>query len=72
MNLAKMNALLEKFWWGIAIITLVAVTYFCIIQGFEKWQLYYAVPILATLMALMRRFMKNKLAKSESHKTKNK
>ena len=72
MNLAKMNALLEKLWWGIAIITLLAITYFCISQGFEKWKFYFAVPILAALMALMRRFMKNKLAKSELHKTKKK
>ena len=72
MNLSKMNGLLEKFWWAIAIITLIAVTYFCFVQGFPKWQFYFIVPVLAVIMALMRRFMKNKLAKSELHKAKKK
>jgi lysylphosphatidylglycerol synthetase-like protein (DUF2156 family) len=72
MNLAKMNGLLEKFWWAIAIITLIVVTFFSFSQGFDKWLAYFLVPILAAIMALMRRFMKNKLAKSELHKAKKK
>jgi hypothetical protein len=70
MNLAKLNKILEKFWWTVAIITLVAVVYFSIVQGFEKWSMYFVVPVLAALMALMRRFMKNKLEKSQKQQNK--
>lgn len=72
MDLAKMNRLLEKFWWAIAIITLLAVSYFSYLQGLNKWKLYFIVPVLAVFMALMRRFMKNKLDKSQAQKTKKK
>ena len=70
MDLAKMNKILETFWWAIAIITLIAVSYFSYLQGLHKWQLYFAVPVLAVFMALMRRFMKNKLNKSQKQKNK--
>ncbi len=72
MDLAKMNKILEKCWWAIAIITLIAVSYFSYLQGLQKWKIYYTVPILAILMALMRRFMKKKLDKSQEQKNKKK
>ena len=72
MDLAKMNKILEKFWWAIAIITLIAVSYFSYVDDLNKWKLYFAVPVLAIFMALMRRFMKNKLDKSQAQKTKKK
>lgn len=70
MNLAKLNKILEKFWWSIAIITLLAVLYFSFTQGLDKWGMYFFIPVLAALMALMRRFMKNKLEKSQKQKNK--
>ena len=72
MHLEKMNNILEKFWWVVAILTFFAVAYFSYLQGLNKWKLYFVVPILAIGMALMRRFMKNKLAKSQQQKTKKK
>ncbi len=60
MNLARLNKILEMFWWAIAIITLIAITVFSIQDGLDKWSIYYAIPIIAILMALVRRFMKNK------------
>jgi len=61
-----MNKMLEKFWWGVAVVTLIAVVYFSFDQGFDKWAMYFVVPALAVGMALMRRFMKNKLEKSQA------
>ena len=70
MDLAKMNKILEKFWWLMAIITLVGVIYFSVSQGFDQWKLYYLVPIIAAGMALLRRFMSKKLDKSKLPKNK--
>lgn len=68
MNLARLNKILEQFWWAMAIVSFIAVTYFCISEGWSKWAFYFVVPIIAVLMALVRRFMKNKLEKSSSKK----
>lgn len=68
MNLASLNKFLEKFWWAMAIISFIAVTYFCFSEGWSNWAFYYIVPILAVLMALLRRFMSNKLEKSQQKK----
>ncbi|MCC7453195.1 MAG: hypothetical protein IT222_03425, partial [Crocinitomix sp.] len=35
-------------------------------DGWNKWWMYLAVPILTALMALMRRFLRKKLEKSEA------
>ena len=72
MDLAKMNKILELFWWITAVVTFLAVAYFSYLQGFDKWKFYFVVPALATGMALMRRFMKHKLAKSQELKNKKK
>ena len=66
----KMNKILEIFWWFVAIFTFFAVLYFTYLQGFEKWKFYFVVPVLAIGMALMRRFMKNKLGQSNQQKSK--
>ncbi|MFD1551747.1 hypothetical protein DNU06_02395 [Putridiphycobacter roseus] len=68
MNLARLNKILEQFWWAIAIVSFVAVTFFAFQDGFSKWAFYYLVPIISVLMALVRRFMKNKLDKSSAFK----
>lgn len=68
MNLARLNKILEQFWWAMAIVSFVAVTYFCFTEGWNKWAFYFIIPIIAVLMALVRRFMKNKLEKSTPKK----
>ena len=68
MNLASLNKILEKFWWAMAIISFIAVTYFCITEGWSNWAFYYVVPVIAVLMALLRRFMSNRLSKSQALK----
>jgi len=70
MNLARLNKILEMFWWAIAIISLVALIIFTIQDGIEKWSFYYIIPVIAALMALVRRFMKNRLEKSAAQKRK--
>jgi len=65
MNLARLNKILEQFWWAMAIVSFIAITIFSFQEGFGKWALYYIVPIIAVLMALVRRFMKNKLDRSK-------
>ena len=68
MSLAKVNRSLEIFWWIAAAITLVLVLIMCFAESWAKWGLYFVVPALAVLMALLRRFMGNKLKKSEAIK----
>lgn len=72
MDLVKLNKILEKFWWGVAIFTFIAVTYFAFEQGFDKWAIYYVAPTLAVVMALMRGFMVKKLDRSQQPKNKRK
>ena len=65
MTLARLNKILEIFWWVVAAITLVAVVIMLLIEGTEKWGIWLVAPGLAVLAALMRRFAANRLAKSE-------
>lgn len=65
-SLAKIHSVLEKFWWAMAIISLPLIIIFIFQDGWNKWWIYLAVPILSVLMALMRRFLRKKLEKSEA------
>ena len=67
-SLAKVNSILEKFWWAMTVATFILILVMSFMQGFDKWALYFLVPILTLLMALMRRFMRKKLEKSEAIK----
>jgi len=67
-SLAKVNSILEKFWWAMTVATFILVLVMAIMQGFHKWAFYFLVPVLTILMALMRRFMRKKLEKSEAEK----
>lgn len=67
-SLAKVNSILEKFWWAMTVATFILVLVIAIMQGFDKWAFYFLVPVLTILMALMRRFMRKKLEKSEAEK----
>lgn len=67
-SLAKVNSILEKFWWAMTVATFILVLVMAIMQDFDKWAFYFLVPVLTILMALMRRFMRKKLEKSEAEK----
>lgn len=71
-SLAKVNSVLEKFWWAMTAVTIILVLVFSFMEGFDKWAIYFLVPVLTALMALMRRFMRKKLEKSEAEKAANK
>ena len=66
MNLAKMNKMLEIFWWAAAAISFILVFIMCFVEGFDKWGLYYLVPVICVVLALVRRFMAKKLEKSQA------
>lgn len=66
MNLAKLNKKLEIFWWWMAGITFVMVFVLIIMQGADKWSAYLLAPIIAAVLALVRRFMAKRLARSEA------
>jgi len=68
MNLSKLNKILEKFWWAMAIITLIGVAYMAIAEGMDKWSFYFLIPFFCVLMALMRRMMAKKMDRSNSPK----
>jgi len=67
-SLAKVNSVLEKFWWAMTVVTLIMVLIFCLTEGFSSWVYYFAVPILTALMALMRRLLRKRLEKSEAER----
>ena len=68
MDLAKLNKILEKFWWVMAIITLLGVAYMAITEGMNKWSFYFLVPFFCVLMALVRRMMSKKLDRTKQQK----
>ncbi|HIP37405.1 MAG TPA: hypothetical protein EYG85_11175 [Crocinitomix sp.] len=70
MDLAKLNKILEKFWWTMAVITLLGVTYMAFTDGMNKWLFYFLIPFFCILMALVRRVMAKKLEKSNQPKNK--
>jgi hypothetical protein len=65
-SLAKIHSVLEKFWWAMTIVTLLLIIIFIFQDGWNKWWMYLAVPLLTALMALMRRLLRKKLEKSEA------
>lgn len=70
MNLATVNKRLEIFWWFLAIVTLIMVIIMSFVQGFDKWKWWFFIPVIAALMALLRRWMYNKLKNSEAFRDK--
>lgn len=71
MTLARLNRILEIFWWSIAAIMLVVVVVMVALEGADKWAFYFLVPVFAVFAALMRRFAAKRLAKSEAYKMEN-
>lgn len=67
-SLAKVNSILEKFWWAMAAVTLIMVLIFALKDGFASWSFYFVVPILCVLLALVRRFLRKRLEKSEAER----
>jgi O-antigen ligase len=70
-GLAKINRVLEIFWWSMTAATLALVLAMCLIEGWSKWAFYFIIPILTIVMALIRRFAAKKLKKSEEFKAQN-
>ena len=68
MDLAKLNKILEKFWWAMAIVTLLGVAYMAVTEGMNKWSFYFLVPFFCVLMALVRRMMSKKLDRTKQQK----
>jgi len=68
MNLSKLNKILEKFWWAMAITTLLGVAYMAVTEGMDKWSFYFLIPFFCVLMALMRRMMAKKMDRTNSPK----
>ena len=64
-SLARVNRVLEIFWWSMTVATFALVLVMCFIYGWNKWGFYFAIPVLTAILALVRRFMSKKLAKSE-------
>lgn len=67
-SLAKVNSALEKFWWGMTVVSLILVAIYCFMDGFDQWAIFLFVPVLTALMALMRRFLRKRLEKSEGER----
>lgn len=65
MTLARLNKILEIFWWTVAAITLIVVIIMIFVEGADKWLWSLILPAVAVLAALMRRFAAKRLAKSE-------
>lgn len=72
MNLAKMNRILEIFWWAMAGVTFIIVFVMTFVDSFDQWVFYYLAPVICVVVALVRRFMGKKLEKSQAFRDKDK
>ncbi len=70
-SLAKINSVLEKFWWAMTAVSLIMVLVLCFMQGWDKWGFYFIIPIVTAVMAVMRRFLRKRLEKSEAERDRN-
>lgn len=70
-SLAKVNSVLEKFWWVLTAVSFIMVVVFCFMQGWDKWAFYFIVPVVTAVMAVMRRFLRKRLEKSEAERDQN-
>jgi hypothetical protein len=59
----RYNQIMLYFWLLVGVFAFVAVTYFGITEGFDKWAYYYIFSGLALLMFLMRRYMMKRMKK---------
>lgn len=72
MKLSKMNRALEIFWWAMAAITFIMVVIMIFVDGWDRWGFFLLAPGICVVLALVRRFMAKKLAKSEAFRDSNK
>ena len=54
---------MKYFWLGLAIVSFVVVTYYCIKEDCKTWFLYYVFPVIALLMYLMKVWMTRRMEK---------
>lgn len=59
----RYNQVMLYFWLFAGAFGLIAVTYFGIQEGFDKWTYYYIFPGMAILMYFMRRYMMKRMQK---------
>ncbi|MDG1914458.1 MAG: hypothetical protein P8I55_07690 [Crocinitomix sp.] len=70
-SLAKVNSILEKFWWAMTAVSFIMVLVLCFMQGWDKWSFYFIIPVVTAVMAIMRRFLRKRLEKSEAERDRN-
>ncbi len=59
------NNLMLYFWLAMGIVTTVAVTYFGLIEGFDRWYHFYLFGVIAFLMYFLRRTMMKRMVKHQ-------
>jgi len=57
------NKVMLYFWLMLAIVSAAITTYMGITEGFDRWLYYYAVPVVAILMFLFKRWMVKRVKK---------
>ena len=53
------------FWLIVGIVSIIAVTFLGVRDGFEKWSHYYVFGVFAILLYLIRRFMMKRMIKHQ-------
>ncbi|WP_107038423.1 hypothetical protein [Brumimicrobium mesophilum] len=59
------NKIMQFFWLGVGIVTIVAVTYLGFTEGFERWSGYYIFGVFAILLFFVRRIMMKRMVKHQ-------
>ena len=63
--MVRLSKIMELFWLLLGIVSLIAVLYLVVTQGFSEFKLWFLFPVVAFAMYFFRRFMSRKMKELE-------
>lgn len=61
------NKIMLYFWLAMTVVSTIAITYMGIIDGFNKWNMYYVLPVITLGVFFIRRFMMKHMEKHQAY-----
>ena len=59
------NKIMLYFWLAMTVVSTVAITFMGITDGFNKWNMYYVLPVITLGVFFIRRFMMKHMEKHQ-------
>lgn len=65
------NKVMIYFWAALTVVLLLVITFMGFKEGFNRWAMYYLLPVLTLFILLIRRFMMRRMKKHQEFLEKN-